>query len=315
MTERAAKKRRMVKRTLAVSTLAGLLAAAFTAGRSLAAGIPPSSALTYGGTLQSSSGSPLTGTHAIEVRFWTTSSGGATLCTSGEQEDVPLKLGRFSIVLPDSCTDAVKSNAEAYVEVVLDQVSLGRTKANAVPYAVEAAHAVLATDVQKSGALDQRLEALEAALATVVPAGTISAFGGEQAPSGWLLCDGTAVSRTTYAPLFAALATKWGAGDGSATFNLPDLRGRVPIGAGHASGLTDRAIGELLGEETHVLTVAEMPSHSHSVTSVPGWDALGGYSGGGWFGDPIPFDSSATGGNQPHNNMQPSAVVTYVIKY
>lgn len=65
-----------------------------------------------------------------------------------------------------------------------------------------------------------------------VPAGGIQAFGGASAPTGYLLCDGSAVSRTTYADLFTAIATVWGVGDGSTTFNLPDLREASPIGVG-----------------------------------------------------------------------------------
>ena len=71
------------------------------------------------------------------------------------------------------------------------------------------------------------------------PVGSILAFGGSSAPSGWLLCQGQAVSRTTYAELFSAIGTSFGTGDGSATFNLPDLRETVPVGSGtRASGVT-----------------------------------------------------------------------------
>lgn len=71
------------------------------------------------------------------------------------------------------------------------------------------------------------------------PVGTISAYGGETAPSGWLLCQGQAVSRTTYAELFKAIGTSFGTGDGSTTFNLPDLRETVPVGSGtRGSGVT-----------------------------------------------------------------------------
>ena len=309
------KERGTLKYTVLFSAVAGLVVMAFTAGRSFAAGIPSASALTYGGILQSANGTPLTGSHTIEVRFWSAPSGGSTLCTSGEQEEVPLKLGRFSLSLPDACTEAVKDNSQAYVEVVLDQVSLGRARANAVPYAVEAAHAVVATDVAESGALDQRLKALEEALSRAVPAGMISPFAGEQVPAGWLRCNGEAVSRAQYPALFSAVSTKWGPGDGASSFNLPDLRGRVAIGAGQASGLSERIVGQTLGEEMHALTIAEMPSHGHQLTTVPDSDMPGGYSGGGWFGDPVSRQTSLTGGDLPHNNMQPSAVVNYIIKY
>ncbi|HZY09364.1 MAG TPA: phage tail protein, partial [Ilumatobacteraceae bacterium] len=69
-----------------------------------------------------------------------------------------------------------------------------------------------------------------------VPIGTMVAFGGTAAPSGWLFCDGSNVSRTTYADLFAAIGVTWGPGDGSTTFKLPDLRGRSLLGAGVGSG-------------------------------------------------------------------------------
>jgi microcystin-dependent protein len=72
----------------------------------------------------------------------------------------------------------------------------------------------------------------ETRIAAVLPSGTILATAGPTADTGFLLCDGAAVSRTTYAALFARIGTAFGAGDGSTTFNLPDLRGRVPVGKG-----------------------------------------------------------------------------------
>lgn len=75
-------------------------------------------------------------------------------------------------------------------------------------------------------------------VADLTPSGAIVAFGGTTAPTGWLLCDGTAVSRTIYADLFNAIGTNFGSGDGSTTFNLPDLRGAAPAGAGTSVGYT-----------------------------------------------------------------------------
>lgn len=96
-------------------------------------------------------------------------------------------------------------------------------------------------------------------------------------PAGWLRCDGSAVSRATYAALFAALGgttSIWGQGDGSTTFNLPDFRSRTPIGAGQGAGLSNRVAGSYgggtldqnspkLAEERHVLVDGEMPIHGH----------------------------------------------------
>lgn len=92
------------------------------------------------------------------------------------------------------------------------------------------------------------------------PAGIVIPFGGATAPEGWLLCDGSAVSRTTYATLFEVIGTTYGAGDGSTTFNVPDLSGRVVIGV---SGT--HALGSTGGSETVTLSVSELPAHSHEV--------------------------------------------------
>lgn len=90
-------------------------------------------------------------------------------------------------------------------------------------------------------------------------------WSGSTAPAGWLLCDGSAVSRTTYADLFAEIGTTYGAGDGSTTFNLPNTAGRVM--AGKAAAGTFATLGAVGGEETHLLTSAEMPAHDHGSTS------------------------------------------------
>lgn len=71
----------------------------------------------------------------------------------------------------------------------------------------------------------------------LMPIGSIVAYAGSSAPTGWVLCDGTAISRTTYATLFAAISTNFGVGDGSSTFNVPDLRGRVIVGKDDMGGV------------------------------------------------------------------------------
>lgn len=142
-----------------------------------------------------------------------------------------------------------------------------------------------------------------------LPAGTMAMFAGATAPTGWLLCQGQAVSRTTNAALFAAIGTTWGNGDGSTTFGLPDLRGRAPIGAGTGPSLTARTLGATGGAETHQLTIPEMPAHTHTFgTSGSGG---GGISSGG---QSAPAATSSVGSGNAHNNMQPFAVVNYIIK-
>lgn len=145
--------------------------------------------------------------------------------------------------------------------------------------------------------------------------GTVTQYAGSSAPTGWLLCDGSAVSRTTYAALFTIVGTTYGTGDGSTTFNLPDIRGRVSIGAGQGSGLTNRTLAATGGAETHTLTIAEMPAHTHTYHAGQfgsGYGPVDGNSINEW-SDIYPATSS-TGGGGAHNNMQPFIVLNYIIK-
>ena len=91
-----------------------------------------------------------------------------------------------------------------------------------------------------------------------VPTGTILPFGGSTAPTGYLACDGAAVSRTTYATLLGVIGTTYGAGDGSATFNVPNFEGRFGIGPS-----STRPLGSTGGQENVTLTTGQMPSHTH----------------------------------------------------
>ena len=164
------------------------------------------------------------------------------------------------------------------------------------------------------------------ALATAVPVGVVQMWAGASAPSGWLLCQGQAVSRTTYAALYAVCGTAYGTGDGSSTFNLPDLRARMPLGL-NGSG-TFNALGKTGGEENHTLTTAEMPSHGHEVTAGNAMPKLGAWAtnmgaGSGWRsisstnGSDGPLgvvSASNTGGGGAHNNMPPYVVMSFIIK-
>lgn len=92
------------------------------------------------------------------------------------------------------------------------------------------------------------------------PAGIVMPFAGSTAPEGYLLCNGSAVSRTDYATLFGVIGTTYGSGDGSTTFNVPDLSGRVVIGVSGTHALASTG-----GSETVTLSESELPAHSHEV--------------------------------------------------
>lgn len=168
----------------------------------------------------------------------------------------------------------------------------------------------------------------------LIPAGTVIQSAAINVPDGWLNCDGSSFSTSTYSDLFAAIAYTYG-GSG-ASFNLPDLRGRACIGAGQGAGLTNRTLGGTGGSETHTLTVGQMPSHNHEITDLghrhdwnnglEGDDSGNGGSNaeytriGGSVSDVIANATTGiqvnnTGGGEPHNNMQPFLALHFLIKY
>ncbi len=95
-----------------------------------------------------------------------------------------------------------------------------------------------------------------------LPVGSVSVYAGQTAPSGWLLCDGSAVSRTTYARLYSIIGTLYGSGNGSTTFNLPSLQDRLPVGKSGSN-----VLGNTGGSDTITLTTDQLPSHSHTGTT------------------------------------------------
>lgn len=156
--------------------------------------------------------------------------------------------------------------------------------------------------------------------------GEIRMFGGNFAPAGWMFCDGSVLPISEYETLFNLIGTTYG-GDGQSTFALPDLRGRLPVHQGNGY-----VIGETFGVETVTLTVSQIPSHTHpllgnsnatagtvtATSTSPIGNVMGKTS------RPI-YSSSASntamasqaispvGGNQPHDNMQPSLCINFII--
>lgn len=161
--------------------------------------------------------------------------------------------------------------------------------------------------------------------------GEVKAIAHATIDTGWLLCDGTAVSRTTYANLFSRLGTLYGVGDGSSTFNLPDYRGYMLVGklgvtptalttisTNALNGSLANTLGAKMGKDTHVLTVGELATHTH-ITTV-GLDRGPGSAGNAVFGDEAFYGnqnltSNSAGSDLPHNNLPPVAVVNYIIKF
>lgn len=177
------------------------------------------------------------------------------------------------------------------------------------------------------GATGERGPAGPAGAAGAVPPGTVTAFAGRTAPNGWLMCDGQSYSISTYRDLYNAIGTTYG-GYGQ-SFQVPDLRGRFPVGKDTGTFAT---LGGKGGEEKHTLTIQEMPSHQHPMnetvyldTRVRGGTQLflnDNSSGGRWLStkkhDNLDFSdiaSGATGGNQAHNNLPPYISLNYIIKY
>lgn len=158
--------------------------------------------------------------------------------------------------------------------------------------------------------------------------GAIQIFAGDFAPRGWALCAGQILQISQNTALFSILGTTYG-GNGTTTFALPDLRGRMPIGVGASPGLTPRNLGEKDGSETVTLTTAQIPSHTHTYNALSGNrekpSPTGNFLGvapGPFYaemntGDTLlpmnPAAISPAGGSQPHNNMPPYLGLNFII--
>ena len=229
----------------------------------------------------------------------------------------------------------------------LTYINAGMTLRDDVVTASSLADAIVATanlidgsvtsDKIASGAIDGSKIAAGVALS----AGMIMPYAGASSPTGWLLCYGQEVSRETYAELFTVISTTYGSGNGSTTFNVPDLRGRVVAGqddmggtsanrlTAQTGGLNGDTLGASGGSETHTLTVAQMPSHTHDtdltvrVSTDLGYsgqplavkaDSNDGYSPIVYDEVPITGTIDNTGGGGAHNNVQPTFILNYIIK-
>lgn len=145
--------------------------------------------------------------------------------------------------------------------------------------------------------------------------GEIKMWAGDTVPYGWLLCDGSEVSKTEYPYLYSSIGDLWGTPNSSSNFKLPNLAGRVPVGYNSAD--TDFApVGHTGGEKTHKLTKAEMPEHTHRLYSRSVYRGSGDYVAHcdeNNASTSYAYSTGSAGGGAAHNNLQPYAVVKYII--
>jgi len=163
--------------------------------------------------------------------------------------------------------------------------------------------------------------------------GEIRLFGFPRVPIGWVACNGAVLQISEYEVLFTLIGTVYG-GNGTTTFCPPDLRGRVPISQGNGGGLSPRVLGQVSGEESHVLLLSEMPSHGHALlsttnvgnTPTPGTGvhvAASSVATNELYAPLANVPSynvmapsvTPTGNNLPHDNMMPTLACNYCICY
>ena len=237
-------------------------------------------------------------------------------------------------------------------DVLLNNISpMDANQPNGLADGIIQVQAALGPGTDLVGALDnlsERLAVQMPADGRVIPPGTIVMTGRNTAPSGWLICNGGAVDRTLYAQLYAAIGETFGPGNGTTTFNLPDMRGRVAAGVGTGTGggasgtgaptggtaLAAVSLSGWFGTNDVTLTSAQIPAHTHPITDPGHTHGQNGGTGGpeatrltsDTHDTPTnsadPTDSATTGitvnnntgGGGSHTNLQPTVGLNFIIR-
>lgn len=258
------------------------------------------------GEINLTADSIVAGTSGTDVALTTNGAANLTLNTNSGSNS-------GSIVIADGANNNIEITPNGTGSVVVDGISYPQADGNAGE--------VLTTD--GSGQLS-----FADVSASAFNSGMLMPYAGATAPTGWLLCYGQAVSRTTYADLFSVVGTTYGAGDGSTTFNLPDLRGRAIAGkddmggtsanrlTNQTGGLNGDTLGDTGGSETHTLSLTELPNSYYWNSNAPSFDdRLDNHANSNYTAFLPDFNSNTTqGGGGAHNNVQPTIILTYIIK-
>lgn len=256
--------------------------------------------------------------NAINYRISTRVKGTSTWTVKANTAPGGITFNSFATVGTFSLTTAYETLVEVYDDFTTSAIMLTTPVAEIFMH-WDGSLGVGIGKYRENGQLDIAGDIYHRNGAILEPVGVILSYAGATAPSGWLVCDGAEISRTTYAALFALIGTAYGAGNGSTTFNLPNLKGRVPVGLDSGQAEFD-TLGETGGAKTHTLTIAEMPAHAHGFSGGATLLAGNGTSGTLWQNAIASGNNfrgatlTNTGSGDPHNNLQPYVTINYIIK-
>lgn len=289
--------------------------------------VPP--LINYQGRLTDASGAGIDGTRHLTFHIYSNAVGEAEAAVWGPQtfNNVPLIDGHFNVILGTtdnggrSILDAFGSNERFLgIQVNPDAEIVPRQQILSAPYAVQAERSVQSVQAANADHVAGQ------PISFYMPPGSIISYGGTEAPAGWLLCDGSAISRDAYPSLFTAISTNWGVGDNTTTFNLPDLRGMFLRGAGVHGAQNKAAGGKYDGGRVGAFEWDQFQGHWHASnrTGSPGTNYLlalrsdthDNVSYNSRVGVRNPIHDNENGTPRVGNETKPASYsVLYIIKY